>query len=119
MGNHRMSKISVGDRVRDKAHLGGVIMTSMRDRCFVQRNNGERSWIATNFLAKETSMSINYHGEIFDNGRRFLTIEGETGAAIVTLKIEVGPTSHEIVLEASRAIEIARHLRAAAEAAQR
>lgn len=62
---------------------------------------------------------IKYHGEVFDEGRRFLTIEGEAAGhgGVVMIKRLIGGAHVEFAIACSQAREIARHLSAAADAA--
>lgn len=58
-------------------------------------------------------MSAKYHGEVFDEGRRFLVIEGD--GSTVTIKVAGLQATFELNISASQAREIGRHLMAAAE----
>lgn len=63
---------------------------------------------------------IKYHGEVFDEGRRFLIIESEAAGlgSIVTIKHKIGGALVEFAISRNQAREIARHLSAAAEAGE-
>ena len=63
---------------------------------------------------------MKYHGEVLDSeGREFLIIEGEFDLLpTVSLKANTGAIRQEMDLDPSEARELARHLIAAADAAE-
>ena len=60
-------------------------------------------------------MTIKYHGEVFDEGRKFLTVEAETGyGTIVTVNLQSDELTVEFNIGENQARELARHLQEAA-----
>lgn len=60
---------------------------------------------------------MEYHGEVYNDGDPFVTVEGERGyATIVTIKVELMGGGFEFYLCADQARELARHLTEAAAA---
>lgn len=57
-----------------------------------------------------------YHGQVYDDGRIFLIIEGDHDgyAPVVTIKAETTAFQSEFYLDPEQAIELARHLNEAA-----